>query len=153
MDDCAMVNHQNGEGGGVRSVRVLILGGGFAGVETMGGINDFVRESLRFFPNLDKTDVRMVLVTPDELILPELGLKLGAYAQRELVSRGVEILTKARVSGYTGGIVRLADGRSIPAGTLVWTAGNAGHRLVAALPLPNRGGRVAAAEDESQVAL
>src|SRR6266436_4252412 len=84
----------------------------------------------------------MVLVTPDQLILPELGVKLGAYAQRKLASRGIEILTQARVAGYRNGSVLLQDGRSVPACTLVWTAGNTGNPLVASLPLPNRAGRL-----------
>jgi NADH dehydrogenase len=67
---------------------------------------------------------------------------LGAYAQRKLVSRGIEILTKARVATFEGGRVRITDGRLIQASTLVWTAGNAGNPLVAALALPSRGGRV-----------
>ncbi|MGO9056963.1 MAG: NAD(P)/FAD-dependent oxidoreductase [Candidatus Binataceae bacterium] len=120
----------------------VVAGGGFAGVETMGGINDFVREALNFYPNLNAADLRMVLVTPDELILPELGPKLGAYAQLKLGSRGVEIMTKARVAGFEQGQVKMSDGRSIQACTLVWTAGNAGNPLVASLPLPNRGGRL-----------
>ncbi len=120
----------------------VVAGGGFAGVETMGGINDFVREALTFYPNLNAADVRMVLLTPDELILPELGPKLGAYAQRKLASRGIEILTKARVAAFESGRVRITDGRSIQACTLVWAAGNAGNPLVAALPLPIHGGRV-----------
>ena len=120
----------------------VVAGGGFAGVETIGGINDFVRQSIQFYPALNEADVRMVLVTPDELILEELGPKLGAYAQRELASRGIEILTRARVAGYENGCVLINDGRSIPASTMVWTAGNCGNPLVASLSLPSRGGRL-----------
>ena len=114
----------------------MVAGGGFAGVEAIGGINDFVRDAIRFYPALSEADVRMVLVTPDELILPELAPKLGAYAQRKLVSRGIEILTQARVAGYQNGSVLIRDGKSVPACTLVWTAGNTGNPLVASLPLP-----------------
>lgn len=120
----------------------VVAGGGFAGVETIGGINDFVRNAIRFYPALNRADVRMVLVTPDELILPELGRKLGAYAQRKLASRGIEILTQTRVVGYRNRSVLLRDGGSVPACTLVWAAGNTGNPLVASLPLPNRGGRL-----------
>src|SRR5215469_2008238 len=120
----------------------VVAGGGFAGVEAVGGINDFVRDAIRFYPTLNEADVRMVLITPDELILPELGPKLGAYAQRKLVSRGIEILTHARVAGYQNGSVVMCGGRSVPASTLVWTAGNSCNSLVESLPLPNRGGRL-----------
>jgi len=120
----------------------VVAGGGFAGVETLGGVNDFVREALPFYPNLHEDHLRMVLVTPDSLILPELGPQLGAYAQGKLASRGVEIITGVKVRAARGGVVELSDGRTIRASTLVWTAGTAPNPLLARLPLPNRGGRV-----------
>ena len=120
----------------------VVAGGGFAGVETLGGINDFVREALRFYPNLREENLRMVLVTPDPVILPELGPELGTYAQRKLAARGVEIIAGVKVRGVRNDVVELTDGRTIEASTLIWTAGTAPNPLVAALPVPNRGGRV-----------
>ncbi len=120
----------------------VVAGGGFAGVETLGGINDFVRDALRFYPNLREAHLRMILVTPDPLVLPELGPELGAYAQRKLAARGVEIVTGVKVRGFDGAVVALSDGRTIRADTLVWTAGTAPNPLLADMPLPKRGGRV-----------
>jgi len=120
----------------------VVAGGGFAGVETLGGINDFARDALRFFPNLREDHLRMVLVTPDALILPELGPKLGAYAQRKLAARGVEIITGVRVRGVEHDLVTLSDGRAIKASTLVWTAGTCPNPLVASLPMQTRNGRI-----------
>lgn len=120
----------------------VVVGAGFAGVETLGGINDFVREAMRFYPNLTPELVRMILISSEEFILPELGRKLGAYAQRKLAARGVEIITRARVTGVHDGIVELSDGRTIPATTLIWAAGNAPSPLVAALPIAKSGGRI-----------
>ena len=121
---------------------VVVAGGGFAGVETLGGINDFAREAIRFYPNLHAESLRMVLVTPDPLILPELGPRLGAYAQRKLAARGVEIITGVRVRSASEDAVELSDGHVLPAQTLVWAAGNAPNPVMAALALPHRGGRV-----------
>jgi NADH dehydrogenase len=120
----------------------VVAGGGFAGVETLGAINDFVRQAIRFYPNLHTDNVRMVLVTPDELILPELGTKLGAYAQRKLLSRGIEIITHARVKAVTNAVIELTNGTTIPSNTLVWTAGSSAHPIVAGLPLPNERGKI-----------
>lgn len=120
----------------------VVAGGGFAGVETLGAMNDFVRDAIRFYPTLRPERVRMVLVTPDAEILPELGPRLGAYARRKLAARGVEVLTGVRVRSAAEHAVTLSDGRVLPASTLVWAAGNAPHPLVAGLPLPNRGGRL-----------
>jgi NADH dehydrogenase len=120
----------------------VVAGGGFAGVETLGGINDFARQALRFYPNLRQDHLRMVLVASDPVILPELGPKLGAYAQRKLAARGVEILTGVKVRAVNAGLVELSDGRTIPANTIVWTAGSTPNPLMAALPVAKRGGRV-----------
>jgi len=123
-------------------LRFVVVGAGFAGVETLGGIHDFVREAIRFYPNLTPEFVRTILISSDEFILPELGSKLGAYAQRKLATRGVEIVTRARVTAVRDGMVELSDGRTIPATTLIWAAGNAPNPLVAALPIPKCGGRI-----------
>jgi NADH dehydrogenase len=120
----------------------IVAGGGFAGVETLGGINDFVREAIRFYPNLHPDYLRFVLVTPDELILPELNRKLGIYAQRKLTMRGVEIITGAKVSAISGGIVKLTSGEKIQANTLIWSAGTAPNPLIAKLSAPKRNGRI-----------
>ena len=82
-------------------------------------------------------------MTPDELILPELGPKLGAYAQRKLISRCIEIITGARVKATaTEDGIELTNGMKIPSRTLIWTAGTAAHSLLTALPVPNDRGRI-----------
>ena len=120
----------------------VVAGGGFAGVETVGGINDLVRESIRFYSNLRPDHLRFILVTPDKMILPELNQKLSMYAQRKMALRGVEIVTGTKVSAVRNGCVELTNGEKIPANTLIWAAGNAPNSLIAALPLPKRSGRI-----------
>jgi NADH:ubiquinone reductase (H+-translocating) len=120
----------------------VVAGGGFAGVETLGGINDFVRGAIRFYPNLRPGYLRFVLITPDEVILPELDRRLGIYAQGKLTKRGVEIIIGAKVSAINDGIVELTNGDKIPASTLIWSAGTAPNPLVGKLPVPKRNGRI-----------
>jgi len=120
----------------------VVVGAGFAGVETLGGIHDFLGQAIDFYPNLTPEFVRTILISSEEFILPELGAKLGAYAQRKLAARGVEVITRARVTAVRGGLVELSDGRTISATTLIWAAGNAPNPLVAALPMPKSGGRI-----------
>jgi len=121
---------------------VVVAGGGFAGVETIAAINDFVREAVVFYPHLSEELLRMVLVHPGPVILPELGEKLGAYAQRRLAARKVEIRVNTRVQGASERGVELSDGSLIPTNTLVWTAGASGHPLLETLPCPAERGRL-----------
>jgi NADH dehydrogenase len=120
----------------------VVAGGGFAGVETVGALNDFVREAVRFYPNVTKEDVRIVLVHPNPVILPELGEDLGRYAQRKLARRGVEIRTETRVSGYADQRVAFKEGEPIAAWTLIWTAGVTPHAVLQALPFKKERNRI-----------
>src|SRR5262249_692583 len=121
---------------------VVVAGGGVAGVETTAGIKHFLRESIKFYPNINEEMLRIVLVHPGEVILPELGPKLGAYAQKKLAQRGVDIRTHTRVTGVTEHEVTLSDGSTIPSNTVVWTAGPSPNPLLAALPCAKERGRV-----------
>ena len=121
---------------------VVVAGGGFAGVETIAGVHDFLREAVRFYPNLQESELRQVLVHSGDAVLPELGPELGAYTGRQLSRRGVELRTGTRVSGYEDGVVRLSDGTRIPCATMVWTAGTSPNPLLRRLPFANARGRV-----------
>lgn len=121
---------------------VIVAGGGFAGVETLAGINDFVRGALRYYPNLTQQHVRMVLVHPGDVILPELAEKLGRYAHDKLTRRGIEIRLGTRVRAQTADGVELSDGTTIRTRMLVWTAGTAPNPLLATLPCRKQGGRI-----------
>ncbi len=56
-----------------RLLTFVTAGGGFAGAETIGAINDFVREIVRYYPDLSEELVRVVVVHPGDFLLPELG--------------------------------------------------------------------------------
>ena len=121
---------------------VAVAGAGFAGVETLASINDFLRSSLRFYPNLSEADLQLRLIHPGDVILPELSPRLGIYAQKKLEERGIEVLAHARVVSYDGALIKLADGSSIHAQTLIWTAGTTPNPLVGELPCQIERGRV-----------
>jgi NADH dehydrogenase len=112
----------------------VIAGGGFAGVELAGALNDFARGILADYPNLHREDVRVLLVHARDRILPELSESLANYAQNRMEARGVEFRLNTRLSdAHPGGVV-LSNGE-IPSETLIWTAGTAPNPLTKSLPL------------------
>ncbi|MDF0668491.1 MAG: NAD(P)/FAD-dependent oxidoreductase [Nitrospira sp.] len=120
----------------------VVAGGGFAGVETIAAMNDFLREAVQFFPHLRADMLRIILVSAGKVILPELGEELGAYAQRKLAEQQVEIHAHCKVTAVTDHDVTLSDGTTVPTNTLVWTAGTSPHALLDTLPCPKTKGRV-----------
>jgi NADH dehydrogenase len=76
------------------------------------------------------------------VLLPELSPELGAYAQRKLQERAIEVRVKCKVTGYDGEVVTLSDGETISARTLVWTAGTMPAALLMTLPCRMEDGRL-----------
>jgi NADH:ubiquinone reductase (H+-translocating) len=124
----------------------VTAGGGFSGTETTGAVNDFVRETVRYYPQLREELIRVVVVHPGNFLLPELGEELGRYAEYKLRQRKVEVIKGARVASYDGLVVTLSDGTSIPARTLIWTAGVKPSPVIASLPCEKERGRLLVSE-------
>lgn len=112
----------------------VIAGGGFAGVELAGALNDFTRGILADYPNISPDDVEVIVVHARDRILPELSESLGRYAQESMALRGVTFRLNCRLSDCRPGAVVLSDGE-VRARTLVWTAGTAPNPLLKTLPL------------------
>ena len=112
----------------------VIAGGGFAGVELAGALNDFAHGILADYPNLHPEDLSVVLVHSRDRILPELSESLARYAQDRMEARGVTFRLNTRLTDANPGVVVLSDGE-ICAQTLVWTAGTAPNPVLKSLPV------------------
>jgi NADH dehydrogenase len=117
----------------------VIAGGGFAGAELAGALNDFSRGILADYPNLRPEELRIILVHSGARILPELSESLADYAQRSMSARGVAFKLKARLVDARPGVVVLGTGEEIRARTLVWTAGTAPNPLLKTLAVEHDG--------------
>jgi NADH dehydrogenase len=120
----------------------VVAGGGFAGVETVAAINDFLRDAIKFYPNLTEAMLRVVLVEHGSTILAELGPELGHYAQKKLAERKIEFRLGVKVTGISERGVELSDGTVLHARTLVWTAGTAPCPLLEPLDCAKERGRI-----------
>ncbi len=59
----------------------VIAGGGFAGVETAGEINDFIRDSVKeYYHNIESNNIRVIIVHSGDRLLPEMSKELAEFA-------------------------------------------------------------------------
>ena len=101
-----------------------VVGGGFAGVETLGEINHFIREAAAStYPNIKKEKINMILVSSRRGILPEVSEKLGRSAMKYLKKEGVRIITNTKAIDADEDFVLLDNGEKIPCTTLIWAGG------------------------------
>ena len=112
----------------------VVAGGGFNGVETVGAINDFIRESVKdYYKNIDMSELRVILIDSEDKLLAEVDEELGEFALEKLRVSGVEFMMRCPVSGATPNSIKLYDGTIIPCYTLIWSAGVTPSKLVAGL--------------------
>ena len=112
----------------------VVVGGGFSGVETVGSVNDFVRDTIRqYYPNIYMTDVRIILVSATDKILEQIDEGLGKFALEKLEENGVEFIMNSKVKGATKEKAILDNDTEIPCYTIIWTAGVTQNDLIANL--------------------
>ncbi|MGP6159858.1 MAG: NAD(P)/FAD-dependent oxidoreductase [Vulcanimicrobiaceae bacterium] len=113
----------------------IVAGGGFAGVELAGALNDFARGIAVDYPCIEADEIRVILVHARDRILPELGSSLALFAHERMSARGVAFRLNTRVADARPGAVVLSTGEELGARTLVWTAGTVPNPLLQALPV------------------
>src|SRR4051812_29572060 len=122
----------------------VFVGAGYAGVEGVAELQDYVADVIRRYPRCRIQGTRWVLVEAERRIMQEIPEDLAEFAARELRGRGIEIKTGVRMDRVEEDAVHLADGERIPARTLCWTAGVKPPALVRELGLElDGGGRIA----------
>jgi NADH dehydrogenase len=119
-----------------RALSFVFVGAGYAGVEALAELEDLARDACRYFPSIDRSDMRWVLVEASGRILPEIGEGLGDYALKLLRARDIEVFLETRLASATGGLMKLSNGEEFEAETLVWTAGVRAHPSVARFGFP-----------------
>jgi NADH dehydrogenase len=121
----------------------VVIGAGPTGVEMAGTLAEIARHTFRKeFRRIDPASARVILLEGTERVLPPYPPDLSEKARRQLENLGVEVRTKALVTGVEDGGVRLGSER-IAARTIIWAAGVAASPLGRALGAPvDRAGRV-----------
>jgi NADH dehydrogenase len=126
-----------------RSLTFLFVGGGYAGVEALAELEDMARDACKLFSSIAANDMRWMLVEAAPGILPEIGPGLGDYAVEVLRERGIEVRLNTRLESAEGGVMRLSDGDTFAADTLVWTTGVKASRSASAAGFAtDRNGRI-----------
>ncbi|MFD7631447.1 NAD(P)/FAD-dependent oxidoreductase [Streptomyces sp. NPDC059851] len=121
----------------------VFVGGGYAGVEALGELQDMARYAARYYHNVKAEDMKWVLVEASDRILPEVGPVMGVYTVRELRGRGIDVRLETRLESCENRVAVLSDGARFPTRTVVWTAGVKPHPVLAASDLPrNERGRL-----------
>jgi NADH:ubiquinone reductase (H+-translocating) len=121
----------------------IFVGAGYAGVEGLAELQDFAAQAIELYPRCRAQGMSWVLVEAGKRIMQEVPESLSEFAERELRGRGIEVYTGMTLREVSARSVLLSDGETIPARTVVWTAGVKPSPVLARLGLPlDHSGRV-----------
>ncbi|MEQ8663031.1 MAG: FAD-dependent oxidoreductase, partial [Gammaproteobacteria bacterium] len=108
---------------------IVVVGGGFTGIETAAELPARLRAIL----GADVTPA-VILIEQAAAIGPDLGPGPRPVIEQALAACGVTVRTGTAVSAIDAGGVTLADGAYIAASTVVWTTGARASALTAQVP-------------------
>jgi NADH dehydrogenase len=121
----------------------VFVGGGYAGVEALGELEDMARYAARYYHNVKPEDMKWILVEASDRILPEVGAEMGRYTVTQLRRRNIDVRLETRLNSCVDRVAVLSDGARFPTRTVVWTAGVKPHPVLASTDLPlNERGRL-----------
>jgi NADH dehydrogenase len=119
-----------------RALTFVFVGAGFAGIEALAELEDLARDACKFYPNIEPSDMRWMMVEATDRILPEVGPEMGRWTTEALRRRGIEVKLETMLKSAEKRHIVLSDGDEFDAGTLVWTAGVKPHPVVKDSDLP-----------------
>jgi NADH dehydrogenase len=114
----------------------VVVGAGFAGIETAGEIHDFLLDAKKYYPHITESDIKVIVLEALPIVLPGFSEKLASFTKDKLIQRGIEIKLNTQVVTFDGSEVIIKDAvdptktplkeptlDAIETKTLIWTAG------------------------------
>lgn len=125
-----------------RLLTVVVVGGGFAGIEVFAEVRALASSLLKDYPQLRFEDTHFHLIEAMGRIMPEVSLKTSEWVLKDLAKRGAYVHLDTQVTGAVDGNVELSTGEVLPTDLIIWTAGVMANPTVVRgsdLPVEERG--------------
>ncbi len=112
----------------------VIVGGGFAGIETAGELMDLLLDASKYYPKIQKDEIQVMVLEALPNILPGFDPKLASFAHNLLEKHGIEIKLKTAVTSFDGYEIKMkkivdkskgekSETEAYQTRTVIWTAG------------------------------
>ena len=119
-----------------RLLTVVVVGGGFAGIETFAELRSFASSLVGTYPTLSFEDTHFHLIEAMGRIMPEVSLKTSLWVIKSLDQRGAKIHLDTQLTSAVGGKIELSTGESFESDLIIWTAGVMANPMLRGTDLP-----------------
>ncbi len=131
-----------------RLLTVVVVGGGFAGIETFAELRSLASALLREHPQLTIDDTHFHLIEAMGRIMPEVSLKTSHWVLKNLAQRAAIVHLETQLTSAVDGRIELSTGESLESDLIIWTAGVMANPVLRGTDLPvDERGRLRAQPD------
>lgn len=106
-----------------RLLTVTVVGGGFAGIETVAELRSLATALLRRYPEITFEETKFHLVEAMSRIMPEVSEETANWVVKDQTRRGVTIHLDTQLTSAVDGHMELSTGETYESDLIVWTAG------------------------------
>ena len=106
-----------------RLLTTVVVGGGFAGIETFAELRSAATYLLRYYPQIDFDEIQFHLIEAMGRIMPEVSLTTSEWVINNLAKRSAKIHLNTQLESADGGVIKLSTGESFESDLIIWTAG------------------------------
>jgi NADH dehydrogenase len=124
-----------------RLLTVVVVGGGFAGIEVFAELRSFASSLVGSYHQLEMDDTHFHLIEALGRIMPEVSLKTSLWVIKDLEQRGAQVHLNTQLASAVDGKIEMSDGQSFESDLIVWTAGVMANPVIrnTDLPIEERG--------------
>jgi NADH dehydrogenase len=119
-----------------RLLTIVVVGGGFAGIEAFAELRSLVSAMLKEFPSLTIDDTHFHLIEAMDRIMPEVSLRSSLWVIKNLEQRQAHIHLNTQLTSAVGGRLELSNGMVIETDIVIWTAGVKAHSMLGGTGIP-----------------
>ena len=123
-------------------LNIVVAGGGFSGVETIGELKEMSDRLLPYYKNIHKNELKFHIVEFSTRLLPELEVEISNYTYNIFKKRNIKIYLRTALESVSINKVFLSNGKTIDTKTIISTIGSTVPEIVKKSSLPLKNGRI-----------
>lgn len=106
-----------------RLLTVVVVGGGYAGIETFAELRSLGSALLKDHPSLTIDDTHFHLIEAMGRIMPEVSLKTSHWVLKNLAQRAAIVHLETQLTSAVDGRIEMSNGDTLESDLIIWTAG------------------------------
>ena len=113
-----------------RLLNIVVIGGGFSGVETIGEIKEMIDRLIPYYNSIKKEDLNFHIVEFADQLLPDMDKKVGAYTLKKFLKKNMNVHLGTALKEVTQYQVFLSNNKTIASHTVISTIGSTVSKLI-----------------------